>query len=310
MRGTQRHPSRVLTDREFELAEESKFLVPLACELIKVPKRYREDFERRTATSLMNIAGQASLGQEIPCDDLTQVEDFSLCPVLYFSAPLGHLRPLREQFPKDYFIVTPQGWRIKRFPGALRYLACDLADVGEAAIAVIHKELSSTARVMYIADFIIKLSSPNRIFLEAVMNLVIDLRDYYGLRFHSATADQYQSTQLLQKLEAIHFAQEIKVQSVDKTRIPYDTLASIVAEGSLKTGRMRELKQQLEGIYFDNNKPFKQLNTPGHADMADALCQAVFAAVNNPIDVPTNLYEHYKNYQAIFKSLEKDFQEI
>jgi hypothetical protein len=308
MRGLRGIP-QVLLPEEGVRAEVNRFDLPPSCTLVKVPKRYQRDFERRTEQSLMNLAGQASMGQEVPFDDLTKIEDQSLCPILHVTAPLGNANqpvpaPLREQLPRDLFVATPEGYRFKRYPAATRYGAWDGAAVSSAGLAVVHKELSRNGRVMYVADLVLKITSPNRINLEAVKEFIIDLRDYYGLGFKAFTADQYQSEQLLQKLTSIGYAETVEVLSVDKTRIPYDTLSTIVAQDCLKTGMMRDLKRELEGIYFENNKVFKQqLEGGSHCDMADSLC----AAVNNAVNVPMTHHQHIRilrYYPGYSRSLE------
>lgn len=315
IRGTQRHPSRVLDKEEDAAADKGCFELPPSCTLVKVPKRYQADFTRRTEQSLMNLAGQASMGQEVPFDDLTKIEDPNLCPVLHISAPLGNANqtvpaPLRDQLPRNLFVQTPEGQRFKRYPAATRYAHYDGAAVSAAGLAIVHKELSQTGKVFYVADLILKITSPNRINLEAIKEFVIDLRDYYGLGFKAFTADQYQSEQLLQKLTSIGYAEITEVLSVEKTRNPYDTLSNIVAQDCLKTGMMRDLKRELEGIYFENNKVFKQHIEGSHCDMADALCGACFNAVQSLYDTPSNIYEAFGTIRHTLDLLESDYQRI
>jgi hypothetical protein len=315
MRGTQRHPSRVLIGKDTEEADKNIFELPPSCSLIKVPNRYKIDFELRTEESLMNLAGQASMGQEIPFDDLTRVEDNRLCPTLYFTAPLGTTarpitKPLRDQLPRDIFKATPDGPRIRRYPMAPRYGHWDGAAVSSAGLAVIHKELSQTGRIIYVSDLIIKINSPNRINLDLVRDFIIDLRDFFGMTFQAFTADQYQSEQLLQKLTSIEFADVIEVLSTVKTRNQYDTLSAVVAQDCLKTGQLRDLWQELEGIYFEHDKPYKQYKDGSHGDLADALCGAVFNSVQNPYDIPINIYETYGRVPDALRTLEGNYQKI
>jgi hypothetical protein len=315
MRGTQRHPSRVLRLEEGLQAEQDQFDLPPSCTLVKVPKRYEADFHRRTEQSLMNLAGQASMGQEIPFDDLSKIEDPNLCPVLYITAPLGNANqpvpaPLRDQLPKNIFVSTPEGLRFKRYPAATRYGAWDGAAVSSAGLAVVHKELSLSGKVIYVADLVLRITSPNRINLEAVKEFIIDLRDYYGLGFKTFTADQYQSEQLLQKLTSIAYAETVEVLSVDKTRTPYDTLSNVVAHDCLKVGMLRDLKRELESVYFENNKVYKLVLENSHADMADSLCAAVNNAVNSLYDTPSNVYESFGAIRKTLELLDVDYQRI
>jgi hypothetical protein len=310
MRGTTRHPSRVMTDAEKGRIDRGVLEAPAACEFVKVPRIYLDDFERRTEASLMNLAGLASLGHDTPFDDLSEVEDPSLMPVIEISAPLQGGSPLRNQLPSEYFVRTPEGWRLRRYPGAPRYSHCDLGDVGQAGITVLHKELSVTGKIIYVADLVLKITSPNRISLDSVRDFMFDLKDYYGINFAVVTADQYQSTQLLQRLQATNFASvNVGRLSVDTNRIPYDTLSALVAEGTLRTGQMRDLRKQLESVYFDDRGKPRALNF-GRKDIADSLCGAAVNAVNNPADVPSNSFEHYGLIQSRISELTAEYEEL
>jgi hypothetical protein len=308
LRGTQRHPSRVMTDEEKVRIEKGLLEPPAASQFIQVPEIYRHDFETRPEASLMNLAGQVSLSQEIPFDDLSEVEDPSLMPVIEISAPLQGERPLREQLPKEYFIQTPQGWRIRRYPGAPRVAHLDLADSGEAGITVLHKELSITGKIMYVTDLVIKVTSPNRISLDSVREFMFDLKDYYGMSFAIVTADQYQSVQTLQRFEVTNFASvRVGRLSVDTNRIPYDALSALVAEGTLKIGKLGDLRKQLESIYFgDKGKPY----STGRKDIADSLCGAAFNAISNPADVPVNFYENHEEITNRIRKVFEKYEEV
>ena len=312
MRGTMRHPSRVMNEVEQEKIDAGILSPSAACEFVKVPNRYRDDFLGNTERSLMNLAGRISLGAETPFDDLSEVEDFDLCPVIDIVAPLQGTKPLREQLPKEHFVMTGEGWRLRRYPGALRHSHLDLGDTGEGGITILHKEVGlnpdgKTGRIIYVVDFCIRLVSPNRISLDHVRDFMFDLRDYYGISFATITADQYQSTQMLQKFEAVNFASFRNGRlSVDTNRQQYDTLSSTIAQDNLKIGRLGILKKQLESIYFENNKP----RSTGRKDVADSLVGAIFNASTNPGDVPSQVYEAYNKINQRIEQMSMDYEEI
>jgi hypothetical protein len=307
LRGTQRHPSRVMSDEEQDLIDKGELEPPGASEFIKVPDIYRVDFEERTEQSLMNLAGQASLGQEVPFDDLSGLEDPDLCPVLEISAPLQGTKPLRDQLPREHFIQTSQGWRLRRYPGAPRYAHLDLADTGEGGVTILHKELGMDGRVLYVVDFCLKVTSPNRVSLDSVRDLMFDFRDYFGVSFNLVSADQYQSAQMLQKFIATNYAVIKSYRlSVDRNRIPYDTLSTIIADQGVRIGKMRDLKRQLEDVYYDKNKP----KSKKRKDIADSLCGAVFNAVSTPQDVPANSYQHFNKIQRSITRISEEYEEV
>jgi hypothetical protein len=310
MRGTMRHPSKVMNEEEQRQIDEGILDPPPTCEFVKVPNRYKDDFESNTERSLMNLAGRVSLGAETPFDDLTDMVDPSLCPVIDISAPLQGTKPLRDQLPKEYFVRTSEGLRLRRYPGSIKYCHVDLADTGEGGIAIVHKELSTSqgdARIIFVVDFCIRLVSPNRISLDHVRDLLFDFRDLYGVTFGIITADQYQSTQMLQKFEAVNFASVRSGKlSVDTNRIPYDTLSSAIAQDNVKIGKLGPLKRQLESIYFENNKP----KSTGRKDCADALCGAIFNSSQNASDVPSQVYEFYGQINTRIEELQKDYEDI
>lgn len=78
MRGNVAHPSRVLTVVESEAMDQGAFVVPNGCKVIKVPKRYEQEFNTNVTVALMNLAGMASAGDEKPFSDIDKIVDEKL----------------------------------------------------------------------------------------------------------------------------------------------------------------------------------------------------------------------------------------
>lgn len=167
---------------------------------------------------------------------------------------------------------------------------CDLADSGEAGICMCHKERRKRDnKTIIVIDFLIRIISPDRISLDSVQSFVVDLKKTLSLNLDTITADQYQSTAMLQYLEKHRIGKIVKRISVDRNLEPYNVFNSVVSEKLLKIGLMNELKTQLNNIYFSNGKPFARI---GRKDLVDAIVGSVFNCVMETSDSPIYFYEN------------------
>lgn len=282
MRGTRTHPSRILDADEQLQYEQGIFQLPPNCEILKVPEIFRGDFENRIDEALRNLAGVQTLGVEFLFDDLESIEYDYLLPELHLQAPLFDHVPLIHKLPTALFAQSAEGPRLARYPNAPRYIHIDLAETAEAGISMGHKEVGQDGRTVYVTDFTAVITSPTRIDLEAIENLVIDLRKTCGVALHTVSSDQFQSTAMRQTFERHQVAKNIKLVSVDRTADAYIRLAKLIHHRSFAVGRCPKLKAQLQGIMIENNKPV----TEGRKDMADSVAGWVFCAINAIEDQP------------------------
>ena len=288
LRGNKRTPSKVLSDDETKAYKAGTFVKPSGCKIIRVPDMYRKDFVRNVEEALRDIAGEHSIQDEKPFDVMDHCEDDNLADVFILTAPLDDHTSLIDQLPGSLLSVYPNGKRLSRYPDIMRYAHFDLADTGEAGVALVHKEFSRELnKEIIVVDFAAKIVSPSRISFEKIEEFGLALHEQLGINFHTMSCDQYQSASFLQKMEMRGVATVVKKESVDKTAIPYNVLSNVVAEGSLRCGRMGELAIQLENIYFHKKKPYSRMRK----DIADALCGAVYHAKENTADIPVNYYE-------------------
>lgn len=300
LRGTKTHPSKVLNKDEKELFEKNSFLTPTGCEVIKVPDifDYKRSFLSNVQRALQDLAGIMVIGEERPFDDLENLEYNFLTPVFNISASLKNNDPLYLQFPiSDLFEQSPIGYSLKRYPDTQRFLHVDLADTGICAITMCHKELNKeNNKILYVIDFCVKIASPDRINLSSVLNLILDLKKKFNINIKKITADQYQSTYLLQELEKNNI--NCGRLSVDRDLIPYNNFASIIYERCLRIGTMGELKTQLSKIYYHNNKPFHL----ERKDMADSIVGSVFNATMDSTSQPINYFVEFdeKTIKEVF----------
>ena len=298
MRGTKTHPSRILNKHDEELYLAGNFNVPSLCEIIKVPLAYKPNFLRRIDEAIRNIAGVQTIGGERLFDDTTRMEmpwlrgEFNLeAPLVYETSAEGdpsiHI-PLIQRLPQDLFEHYPGGKRFSRYPTAGRYLHLDNAEASEGGLCILHKELDAERDVIvYVVDLLCWITSPNRISLDDVARLVVDLHEKCDVEFEVTSTDQYQSSHTRQLWESQRISKEIKHLSVDKTIVPYECLSKIVDSNCLAIGKAPKARGQLESVEInDANKIYSM----ERKDMADAVCGAVYNALMNVHDQPIYYY--------------------
>lgn len=295
LRGTKAHPSRMIDidDPEFSKLDQGIQLYPDTCKVIKVPRHpiLLDSFKTNVDKALRDQAGEFSSGGERPFDDLSYLVDTNLAGEIHFEAPLQKGISLFNQIPKTLWQKTPTGLCLRRYPGALRYIHLDLADSGEAGVSLCHKEMSKKGEIMYVFDFLGKITSPNRISFTMIEDFLVDLKNIGNINFQIISADQYQSVFMLQKLKDHKVAKEVKKLPMGTTTEPFNTCGTLVAEGAVKCGICKELKEQLVGIYFADGKVNYETD---RKDIADTFTGSLYNAITNPSDIPTNYYESYE----------------
>jgi hypothetical protein len=247
----------------------------------------KQNLGYRVEEALRNLAGMQTVGEEKPFDDLEGMASPHLVPEFHVEAPLGMEIPLFEKF-QHIFKDSIDGKMLRRHPTLQRYLHMDLAETAEAAIAMCHKELClKTGRIMLIYDFICWITSPTRIDLNAIMNLIIDLAEKGKVEFHTISSDQFQSSMIRQELEKRRIAKKVELVSVDKTVLPYFFISKMVNNKQVKTGKAPKLENQLTEITIDDSRKAKKVYSSIRKDEADALVGAGTNAMNNSDDIPT-----------------------
>ena len=316
-KGTKTHPSRLLNTTDSENYDKGEFHIPENCKVIRVPAHpiLKKAFQTNVERALMEQAGEYTSGGERPFDDLSSLEDEVLHGEITFVAPLEGGKSLFNQLPKEMFTKTPDGLRLKRYPNAKRYIHVDLGDTGEAGISMVHKEVHPiTGHIMYISDFVGRITSPNRISFQMVQDFLFDLKQIGNIFFRKLTADQYQSVSLLQKLETSKFATEVKKQEMGTKPYPFNEIGTLVGEQSIKVGQCSNLKKQLKGIYFTMNDKGKQTvhYETERKDVADAFVGSIYAAKWCTDDIPVNLYLKELPVDKIHNTdkILKDYKEI
>lgn len=296
LRGNSNHPSKILDSVEQGLVESDNYVTPEGCELLKVPSVYKGKFEFRVEEAIRNLAGLQTLGADQPFPDTTQMVDKSLPAEFSLSAELPKGKdsvriPLIAKIPEYVYNITPEGRRFKRYPGVARYAHVDLATVNVGGLTILHKELYKD-RTMYVVDMMCSITSPTKIDLNAITDLLTDLHNTWGVFFHTITYDQFQSDAPRQQLEMAGVAKEIGLMSVDRTLLPYSEASRIVAAGQFKTGPCPLLEEQMKQVQlFPNRRSEKVKRGPAGKDQLDSMVGAVNNAINATDDVAWVQYE-------------------
>jgi hypothetical protein len=170
------------------------------------------------------------------------------------------------------------------------FIHVDLAIVEDAsAMAMVHRDQRTN---MYVCDFMLAVESAKtkgkRIPIGKLKHLAIYLK--YNMNFNVVlvTYDGWQSAESIQELLTNNI--EAKVQSVDRTNAPYDTLRDIIHSGQLDfydyrsepfKGKYRSLIKELLNLSKDNKRNKVDHISGGSKDISDALCGAVYGCVEN-----------------------------
>lgn len=128
MRGTKTHPSKILDEVDSKRYETGEFKIPPGCEVLSIPTVYYDKFKLGVNKSLMDIAGVSIQTMDTPFDDLEGIQDKNLMPIITIEAPLMSDEPLVQKLPKDQFIETPYGMKLRRYPEVKRHIHCFTGD--------------------------------------------------------------------------------------------------------------------------------------------------------------------------------------
>ena len=301
LKGNKNIPSRILTIEEQALHEKDKFIMPTNCKIIQVPIAHKGTFESDVDRALMNTAGEVAITDLHLFTTYEPFENYEtfLCPELYITSNLQQSTKLITQIPIEFFMIYNENSKyIRRAPNALRYCHIDLAESTEAGVTICHKELGEKGKVLYVVDFVMKITSPNRIEISSVQDLIETLAEEYNVNFGKITADQYQSSQMLQNLQKLQLP--AGRLSVDRTLEAYYRVAGLVHNNSIRLGNSPILFSQAkaikESIDFQvekrTGKSKSKLITRIRKDMLDSFVGAIYNAVNDVKAEPIYSFFH------------------
>jgi hypothetical protein len=281
LRGTTEHPHRILTPEEALAHDAGTYKLPAGCEVIDVPEAYRNDFAgARISEALQNLAGIPVLfTASYPFTDLDHIERTELTPEVFMEAELGSTTPLIMKLPERFFKNVFGERRFAVSPSASRVVSIDLAETSEAAVTIGHLSMSANETYTFVADVVLKITSPTRIDIGLIRDLVLDLADICHL--YLLTTDQYQSTLLRQEVQLSGKVDEVALVSVDKTVEPYNTVARLVQNKQFYVGKCDLLKKQMSNIQVDDTKSAKKItgSKEYRKDMSDSTVQCAYSCL-------------------------------
>lgn len=288
-------PHKVLSEQEYEEYLIKPDTMPEHCELLRVPMLYFNDFKGRINEAIQNIAGIATDTSNKPFNNLKTLKHSRLCPELTLWDDYNSDTPLFNQIPKTYFRETPKGLRLKRYPEVKRYGHLDLAVAkgSYAGLAICHKELyqdpeTKARKVMFVYDFVIGITTKNRIRIQHVEDLIRDLEEKAGINLARISCDQFQSRFLQERWEKMGIADSVEYQSVVTKADAYLQAASFISEGLVKTGDCPILRKELLSLCIENNKPRSRDKT----DHSDAFVGSLNLAATDLKNQPSVQYLH------------------
>ena len=157
-----------------------------------------------------------------------------------------------------FFVQVGKNWEFYRAPRAPRTIHMDLSESGDmAALAMNHFEIDSkSGQNIIVNDFTIIISpKKSRINLDSICYFILDLKRKAHMNFYKITADQYQSSALLQRLKRHNI--EVDRLSVDRDVTPYRVVISWILNERVKVGKNIFLKNNflsLQEIINDKGK--------------------------------------------------------
>ena len=294
-KGTKRHPSSIITNDIAEAYLTKLEEIPPNCALIKVPLDLIEEFKNMDINkSIADICGVNQDLDETPFTDLTRLEDFELCPIIEIECNINDIRSLSRFLPDNLFIVGSEGKTIlKRYPKEARYLHTDLSinKGSETAMTCCHKEVAEDGRTVYIIDFQILFTTQDKIRLDSIYDLIMDLKFNFNIHFRKVSFDRFASEGMVQKLTEHKIAEEVGISTTGYTAIPTLTIASLVDQDCVKAGRSSKLKNQLYEVKIDLEKNIViKDKRQSIYDLYESFVCSIYSAYEDRKKIPVNLY--------------------
>lgn len=259
-------------------------------EVIEVPVEYREAFDLDINSALMDIAGKALSS--------------SLKYIYYDKLKLCYRQYLRNPFTMDEIVLgfdddtELKDFLVEKFLSKLdrskpHFVHWDTSKSGDAtglAMATIagHREVKKLLKgqVFTEEDIIHKLvfainirpDPGSEIPFYKIRNFIYYLRFVLGYNIVSVTCDSYQSVDSLQQMSLRGF--NTKTLSMDRSRVPYDTLKNAINEGRLIMPHIPHLEKEL--LELEDDKMVGKIDHPvnGSKDTADAVAGSVFRSLD------------------------------
>lgn len=259
-------------------------------EVIAVPIEHREAFELDINSALMDIAGKAlsSSLKYIYYDKLKLCyRDYLKNPFTMDELILGFDDDSRIQ---DFLVYERLSRMDRSKPHFIHWDTSKSGDATGLAMSTIagHREVKKLVKGQFFQeeDIIHKLvfainirpEPGSEIPFYKIRNFIYYLRLELGYNIVSVTCDSYQSVDTLQQMSLQGF--NTKTLSMDRSRVPYDTLKNSINEGRLIMPYIPHLEKEL--LELEDDKLVGKIDHPvdGSKDTADALAGSVFRSLD------------------------------
>ena len=256
--------------------------------VIYVPVEHRDAFEKDIIEAIRDIAGISTSSK---FKFLVNMELVRSCFKIVHTSRSGLIQlsfddddEIMDYINKDILLTY-----LSRNPTAKRVIHLDVGLTGDAfgfAMGSIGglKSITRSSKVNFEErmevvepEIIIELcfgivrGGSFQVPLFKVRKFILDLIDL-GFPIGLISADSYESTDTLQLMKRIKF--ETRVQSVDRTKGPYNALKNAIYEGRIRLPDNPVLRVELEELRESKNK----IDHPpgGHKDQADAVAAVTF----------------------------------
>ncbi|HPA48419.1 MAG TPA: hypothetical protein PK395_21830, partial [bacterium] len=278
------------------------------CEELEVPEEFRKQFERDPDRGCREFGGKRTISQTFWLRDRTCLlrayERAAMRMIQDKPFPLRH--PANEEstslgvlFEMDWDYLCEKGedgYRPRRFPSQLRWIHIDLAKTRDAAsismgyvthVEVVEKE-TIPGRPFRIRLPIIEIELmlqivPGRsreILISPIRELILNIKNH-GFKVR-VSADQYQSVEILQDLQA----QRVKAEnlSIHNSASPWMILKDALMEDRLSLYRHPVAHRELIHLMYDKTKEIvdhpaydaeNDRGRIGSKDVADTICGVV-----------------------------------
>lgn len=254
-RGNASRPPKVLQPKEVsEYSKSDVYEVPIDVKqkFVNDTKKMVADYAGYPAGGMAKLISDFRYIEEMFTDELVNIYDYIVAPANQKPEKL-----IWNQIRDDFFITIGKRTEFYRAPNAKRAIHIDLAEKNDmAAIAMSHFEIGIDGEKYVINDFTIGISpEKSTINIDAVAKFILDLW-YAGLNIHKVTADQYQSSDLLQRLKRDGLP--VDRLSVDRETAPYKVIASWIFNRRIKVGYNIFLKNNFQSLIettTDKGKP-------------------------------------------------------
>ena len=177
---------------------------------------------------------------------------------------------------------------------AAYFIHIDLAITEDATgISMVHRD---PANGRFVVDFIIAIESSKviekRIPIGKMKYIAIYLKYNLGFNVSKVTYDGFQSAESIQEL--VDNGIDAKIQSVDRTSGPYDTLRDIIHSDQLSfydyssidigSGKNRSLLRELLNLTKDSKSGKVDHISKGSKDLSDSLAGAIFTCASEDFE--------------------------